>query len=99
MTEQEEKIQEALRRVQSARRTLALAREVQGRAFDVSLVSDVVASLTQQLTDAEFDAAKLIGARGAPLGEGYVSVAVNDRRANVRPSFRYRPRFAMAVRT
>lgn len=94
---QQEKIADALTRVQAARRTLALARQVQANAFDPALISDVVCSLAKQAADAEREAAKAIGARGAPLGDGYVSVARSDRRGMVRPAFHYRHSLTMEV--
>lgn len=90
-------LQDALLRVANLKRTLAIAREVQANAFDLSLVSDVVQSLIRQLQEAELEAAKLIGARGTTLGDGYISVKHSDRRDRIRPAFHYRHRHAMEL--
>jgi hypothetical protein len=92
----QEKITEALFRVQSCRRTLALARQVRDNSYHMAFAADVVTSLARQLANAELEAARLIGPTGHTFDcGGFISVAKDDRRAAPRPRFLYRHSHAM----
>lgn len=91
MSRQHDAVADALLRVANLKRTLAIAREVRDRAFSMGLASDVVGSLIRQLSEAELEACRLIGAAGVTLDcGGHVSVKRDDRRDNPRPCFTYR---------
>jgi hypothetical protein len=84
-------IADALLKVANLKRTLGIARQVRDGSFNLALSADIVVSLAKQLSDAELEAARLIGPTGYTLDTGgHVSVRRNDRRESPRPKFTYR---------
>lgn len=90
-------IEQALLAVHAGKRALQMARTMRDGSIDrLGLADDIVTALALQLREAEARAAKLIG-DGAPLGNGRVTISVDDRRHIPRPRILYHRSTALQV--
>lgn len=82
-------IEQALLVVHAGRRALQMARTMRDNSMDrLGLHDDIVDALARQLQEAEQRAVTLIG-DGVALGEGRVTISIDDRRHIARPRFLY----------